>query len=247
MESNRQRTYRRYEAADRQLRRLLLGQEPIRGDLQRDQDYISVARREAMKKMFIFVNGILSCPEDVQGWTDRAESWIETNTEYKATKMEYFTDVVFRRLHQEDRVNNLKTLCERYHDHKIILVGHSNGCDIILRLIQRNLFDFHAIHLIAGACEKDFDLNKVNNCLRDGSVGKACVYWSKYDRALKKAKLSTRLFGWLGLGYGYLGLVGPVNVDDDVSGHVESVERRFDHSQWFSPKNFDELMNKIAA
>lgn len=200
-----------------------------------------------MSKVFIFVNGILNLPGDVSAWTDRAESWIEANTNYKATKMEYFTSALLRRIHQEDRVDNLKTICERYGDHKIVLVGHSNGCDVILRLIARNQLDFHSVHLIAGACEKDFNKNLLNNALRDGSVGKVTVYWSKRDKALKKAKLSTRLFGWLGLGYGYLGLVGPVNVDDDVSGRVESYERRFDHSQWFSQKNFNDLMTKVVA
>ena len=200
-----------------------------------------------MKKILIFVNGILSNPGDVSGWTDKAESWIETNTNFKATKMEYFSPVILRRIHQEDRVDNLQTICERYHDHKIVLVGHSNGCDVILRLIKRNLIDFHGIHLVAGACEKDFNVNGLNNALRDKSVGKVSVYWSKYDKALKQAKWSTRLFGWLGLGYGYLGLVGPEHVDDDVSGRVESVERKFGHSQWFSPKNFEDLMNQIAA
>jgi pimeloyl-ACP methyl ester carboxylesterase len=182
--------------------------------------------------IFIFVNGILNMPSDVNGWTDKAEAWIEVNTVHKATRLEYFSDVLFRRLHQESLVDDLGTICERYDDHKIILVGHSNGCDVIVRLIKRMKHDIK---------------NGINAALQETTLGKVTVYWSPRDKALKEAKWSTKLFGWLGLGYGYLGLTGPYNVAKNISHKVSSVERDFDHSQWFTAKNFDETMLGIAA
>lgn len=201
-----------------------------------------------MRKMcFIFINGILNVPGDVSGWTDKAEAWIEVNTVHPATRLEYFSDAIFRRFQQEHLVDDLATICERYDDHKIVLVGHSNGCDIIIRLIKRMKHDIHHAHLIAGACERDFYKNGINMAIMEGTLGRVTVYWSPKDKALKKARLSSRLFGWMGLGYGYMGLTGPFNVSDKISHKVNSVERHFDHSQWFSTKNFDETMLAIAA
>jgi len=199
------------------------------------------------RKIYIFVNGILTNPGDVNGWTDNAEAWIEGNTPYKATRLEYACGVLTRRFKQNARVDNLETICKKYEKERLCLVGHSNGCDIICRLIARRSLVFDQVHLIAGACEADFKKNGLNDAINLCQVNKLCVYWSKNDKALKKAKLSTNLFGWLGLGYGYLGLIGPKNLDKDASVKVNSIEKKWDHSDWFKHENFEGTMRSLVG
>ena len=199
------------------------------------------------QRIYIFINGIRTRPSDVQGWTDRAETWIETNTKYKGTKFEYKSGAITRRFGQEKRVDDLETIVKGFLGEKVILVGHSNGCDIINRLVKRALFRFEEIHLIGAASEKDFEKNGFNLALRSERVKRIYVYWSKNDEALKTAKLSTRLFGRFGLGYGYLGLVGPENVDPLFRSRVCSFEHDFDHSDYFRGGNFEETMKLISG
>lgn len=196
---------------------------------------------------YLFVNGILTNPEDVRGWTDRAVEWINRNTPDKADKMEYRCGVLTRRLYQNCRVNGLQQICRSYMGDRIILVGHSNGCDIIERLVRKGLPKISEIHLIAAASEPDFEKNGFNQALARGKVDRICVYWSPVDLALKKARLSSRFLGFLGLGYGYLGLVGPKNVAFNVASQVRVIKRHLDHSQWFSRAHFKEIMDTIVA
>lgn len=197
--------------------------------------------------IYILVNGILTNPEDVDSWTDRAEEWIDTNTEFKATKMEYRSGAFTRRIFQSARVKNLQKICKAYLGDKIILVGHSNGCDIIQRMINKGIPKVHELHLIAAASEHDFKKNGFNRALKNGHVERIIVYMSTIDNVLKKAKLSSRLFGWMGLGYGYLGLTGPLNVDPSVEAKVFVHNEPMSHSQWFSKKSFERTMKTITG
>lgn len=214
---------------------------------QRNQGNIAFAGRKMSKTTYIFVNGIMTNPESVDSWTDRAEQWIDTNTSDKATKMEYRSGVLTRRLYQNERVRNLQTVAKRYLGQKIVLVAHSNGGDIVQRLIAKGMPKISEIHLIASASEADFKKNGFNRALRHGNLEKITVYVSPVDNALKKARWSTRLFGWMGLGYGYLGLVGPKNVEDSIKDKVKVISDLLDHSQWFSKKYFDRTMQTIIG
>lgn len=198
--------------------------------------------------IYILVNGICTNPEDVEAWTDRAEAWLDEHTKAKATKMEYKAGVLTRRWYQNERVENLQKICKRYLGDKIILVGHSNGCDIIERMLKKGLTGkIQEIHLIAAASEHDFVKNGYNNALKSERVGKIVVYTSPIDKALQKAKWSSSMFGWLGLGYGYLGLVGPLNVDPSAKDRVVVYNEEMSHSQWFSKKFFERTMKTISG
>lgn len=202
-----------------------------------------------MRRAYIFINGILSNPESVESWTDLAEAWVDKNyPKDHATKYEYDAKALTRRIGQEKRVDAVETICERYLGDKIILVGHSNGCDIITRLVARKVVRFHELHLIAAASEASFDKSGLNKALHNGYVSNKIVcYISPVDEALKKARLSTRVLGWMGLGFGYLGLVGPQDVDYSLKDRVEVVQRRFGHSTWFNKDHFDNTMRKITG
>lgn len=199
------------------------------------------------RTQYILINGILTSPEDVEAWTDRAEQWIDKNTTFKSTKMEYRATALTRRFYQNTRVKNLQKICKAYLGDRIILVAHSNGCDIVQRMINKGIPRVHELHLIAAASEHDFIKNGYNRALKNDHVEKIVVYMSPIDEALKKARWSKRLFGWMGLGYGYLGLVGPLNVNPEVKERVIMHNEPMNHSQWFSKKFFERTMKTITG
>lgn len=199
------------------------------------------------KPYYVFIPGIFGEPESPSEWIDKAESYIEMNCDANATTLPYHTDAVFRRMGQEERVDNLCIMLDRIDSRPIILVAHSNGCDIVERLIKRKRFNLEQIHLIAAASENDFKKNGYNQALKDGTVKKIFVYWSKKDKALHKAKWSSYLFSWLGLGYGFLGLTGPKNVPKTLLYKVASLHYELDHSEYFNCDNFTKLMKRITG
>lgn len=199
-----------------------------------------------MKKKYIFINGILTDPGDVEGWTDNAEAWIERETPFKADKFEYRAGAATRRILQNSRVDNVITIARRMGTSDLVLVGHSNGCDIIERVVRKANFRIRELHLIAAASEHDFEKNGFNKALQAEKVGKIFIYCSPKDRALKKAKFTRGFLKFIGLGYGYLGLVGPSRVRDSLKDRVITHWTEFDHSEWFTRRNFEQTMKLIT-
>lgn len=251
VENDKQRLRREREDPRKRTSRLVRGDKEGRGELHGDQDHIPTARRKIERqmknRMYILINGILSKPSDVNGWTDRAESWIEDKTKYNATKFEYFADMVFRRMWQGNRVSKLQDIIGRIFNDSIYLVGHSNGCDIIERYIRKSNRRIEELHLIAGASESDFRKNGYNDALLKNKVGKIFVYWSKQDAALKQAKWSTKLFGWMGLGYGYIGLIGAKYVSPLIKDRVIEMEFNLDHQDYFSETQLDDTLRRVIG
>lgn len=198
------------------------------------------------KTIFILVNGILTNPEDTHAWTDCAETWIETHCSARATRMEYKSGVLTRRIFQGKRINNLIEIVREYKGCDIILVGHSNGCEIICQALRTSDIKAKEVHLVAAATSRDFNKNGLNEALESDRVGKLFLYGSTNDSALKKAKA----FGWLGyigLGYGWLGLDGPEHVSNILTGRLEMHWRDgYDHSTWWKSENFDKTMELIT-
>lgn len=200
------------------------------------------------KPYYIFIGGILGDPESVEEFTDKGEAYVEMNVKgAHATTLPYRSGVVFRRMGQEERVDNLETILKRLDGRSIVLVVFSNGGDIAERIVKRNKFNFEEIHMIASASENDFRKNGFNAALRDDKINKIFVYYSKKDRALQKAKWSTYLFSWLGLGYGFLGLTGPKNVLLKFRHRVTAIEYDLDHNEYFTCENFPRLMKQITG
>lgn len=192
---------------------------------------------------YVFINGILTLPGDSEGWTDRAVTWINTRTADKAEKWEYAAGPILRRVKQQERAEKIATLCAFYErtGYQVVLVGHSNGCDIIARVLKlRGVKPWYftrpirSIHLFSPAADAaDFLL-----ALEAESVGRVFIYRAGQDRALALGQWSRRLLGWAGLGYGSLGLAS----DDDTAG-LELEYRpgvtvydvpEFGHSDWFT-------------
>ena len=211
-----------------------------------------------IERVFIFVNGILNRPGDAHGWTDRACEWVNGRTDYKGEKFKYFAGVFTRRLLQNKHANDLAEKIRTFgaYNNKLVLVGHSNGCDLLLRALQKldrryELPFIDCLHLISGACERDFDRNGLNALVEVRLIKEVRVYVAGQDshfcHPMWFARLSQRLIGWCHLGYGTLGAHGPANVTGRASMHVTTItEHRYDHSTWFQPKPFEELMSFIT-
>lgn len=197
-------------------------------------------------RFYILGNGINVNPGDSRDWNRRGAIWIEQHTDYDAQPYLYFQDALLRRLFQDKRVEEVAEVVRSFRcfNHDVCLVGHSNFCDVICRYLQRHVERILSIHLIAAACESDFNKNGINAAM-DLGLSSAVIFCSKVDHALIAAKDTGRFLKWFGLGYGSLGLTGPINVK--YPDRVKVIWRNtFDHSTWFDGCNFDDTMRSIT-
>lgn len=192
----------------------------------------------SLRKVFVCVNGILNLPGKSQGWTDRAVTWLHVNTPHTAEKWEYMCGPLSRRLRQQSRARKIATLLHFYEKagFEIVLVGHSNGCDLIARVLAlrgRKSWYFaqpiSAAHLFAPAA----DWSDYRRALDAVHLRRLHLYGSEGDLALKVARISRFFFGWLGLGYGTLGLhADEVEYNDRCAqADLGLPPRVFDHSR----------------
>lgn len=191
----------------------------------------------------LFVCGILTVPGAAGNWTGRAVTWTHLHTPHKAEKVEYYTGPVSRIAGDTRRATKLVRTLERYlaAGWRIILAGHSNGCDVILDALQMMAWpQIHALHLISAACEADFTRNGLNAAGR--RIGHLSIYVAEKDWALVLA--DTLAGRWLG--YGCLGKRGPLNATGR-SAPDRVVRQPIGHGEWFSTARFDETLRMITS
>lgn len=199
------------------------------------------------KQVFICVNGILTNPGDAEGWTDRAVTWLHLHTDARAEKYEYAAGAMTRRLHQDERAAGLAKMAQYYLDAgwSVSFIGHSNGCDIIARVLRFFGWpaSFRSAHLFAAAADaEDFR----ESAMTRGVLQRCFVYGSPNDRALRIAALSRRTLGWLGLGYGSMGL-DPVAAAGNCPDMKPIVREDYDHADWFARgEKFEATMRDIV-
>lgn len=194
--------------------------------------------REAKKYHFFFVNGILTNPSDIKGWTDRMVQTFQNN-DIAASAYEYGSGAVTRFLWQSKRVDEIAETLSGI-SKPIVYVGHSNGCELFSLLCKRYRLQFDAAHLFAPAVWPDFNDNGFNQALTDERIENLFIYGSKADSTLQYGRILT---GWLhpiGLGYGDLGYKGPKSVDKSVARKVHFTwHNELKHSDWWRPGNFE--------
>lgn len=194
-------------------------------------------------RRYIFVGGIRQDLKDASASsTDLPAAWIEKNTPYKAETFEYESGAIFRRIGQGRRVKELEEVLKRWLAQDIVLVCYSNGGDLAQRIVAKLKYRIYELHLVAAACEHNFEKAGFNTAMTKGLLGAVYCYCSKKDEALKKAQLSKKLFGWLGLGYGFLGLVGPQQVSLAHEGRVRTIWHDLSHGGWWNKENFERTM-----
>lgn len=196
----------------------------------------------AAKTIYLFVNGIATWPGAFTNWNKRAVTYTHTHTENRAEAFEYFCTPLSRPFREDQRAKHFARAVSEYAGKgwNIICVGHSNGAAVILEgLKDLGWPRVEALHLVCGACEADFEKNGLNGALNCGWVGRVCVYVAGMDDALR---LAHTIPGKL-LGYGTLGLHGPLNVAHDVEQLVGELRwRYYGHSDCWLPHNFTKTM-----
>lgn len=197
---------------------------------------------------YIAINGIRTNPGDAEGWTDRFVTWINTRLPdgVVAEKFEYYCTALQRQIKQRQRADEISKKVGYYRraGYRVVLVGHSNGCDLIARVLEACGAEIDAAHLISPAADdEDFA-----EAIREGLIRRIHLYGSKNDGALKFARATRPLIGWMGLGYGSLGLRGP----EFTALFPEVVHDHSDdscgHSTWLQKgQRFEALMKAIEG
>ena len=217
----------------------------------RDGQIPEQATREVLsvesRTIFLFVNGIATWPGNFTNWNKRAVTCTHTTTEHRAEAFEYFCTPISRPFREDERARHFARAVHEYSRRgwKIICVGHSNGCDVILDGLKRAGWPrVEAIHLVCGACEADFAVNGLNASLYLNKVGSVFVYNAEQDWALP---LAHSLPGKL-LGYGTLGLNGALHIADSIKDRVvQNWWRDYGHSTCWLPENFKNTMWNFFA
>ena len=198
------------------------------------------------RTVFIYIPGILTRPGGAYNWCGRAVTWTHINHEnLQAEKVEYYSRALTRPFGQQGRAHKLQRVLQFYgsKSYDIHLVGHSNGCDVILDALRSMKDDgsvalnIKSLHLVSAACDRDFIRNGLN--LWIDKIDRIVVYIAKRDRALTAANT---FFGRM-LGYGTLGKHGAINEKKPVN----HVFRAFGHSDWWNRNRFDETMQMITG
>lgn len=206
------------------------------------------------RRFYLLVNGIRSNSNDLQGWQFRGERWIDNNTPdgHKASTYHYGVAAITRWIYQKRHIKRLSDIIKSaaMPERDVVLVGHSNGAALICGALKEcPELKVRSIHLFAGAEHADCDKNGLNKAAEAGQVGSVHLYGSKNDDVLKRwASLTTKLFGWAGLGYGQIGRTGPVNPGPALVKILKTDWRNdFGHSTWWNAEHFVESMRMITA
>lgn len=200
-----------------------------------------------MKTAIFCVNGINTIPGDHKNWNFRAVNYINNSpAPLWGVLDEYLSGPGLSRVFgQKARKAALAELLKSYpeSDWNLILVGHSNGADVIFDTLTAHRWPIvKAVHLFSAACGADMAKLGINKALIERRIGLLRIYTSTGDMVLKLAgNPISRLFG-----FGQLGRTGPINLSPGAQKFVEVVPRNeFGHSDWWSAKNFGWSMEQI--
>lgn len=198
------------------------------------------------RTFYLAINGIRFHPGDARGWPERFCDYINFRTPdgVSADRCEYYTSAVTRFIGQRKRTDELARKVSRAKQagYRVVLVGHSNGADIIARLLRDIGTEVAACHLFAPAAqESDFEDALINDV-----VGRIHIYGSLNDKALQFAKITRVLGGWDGLGYGSMGLRGGEFAAKWPGRVFDHSNNLFGHSTWFTEgQTFERTMRSL--
>jgi len=199
------------------------------------------------RTVYLAINGIRFKPGTARGWPERLCDWINCRMPdgVIADRREYYTTAVTRFIKQRRRTDELGRKVSRFKNagYRVVLVGHSNGCDIIGRLLRDIGTEVASCHLFAPAAqEADFEDALINDV-----VQRIHIYGSINDKALQWGKITRVLGGWAGLGYGSLGLRGGEFAAAFPGRVIDHSNNTFGHSTWFTEgQTFERTMRLLT-
>lgn len=202
-----------------------------------------------------FVNGILTRPSDDRAWTDRMAGSFSRVRWTIPVPYEYWSGPLTRRWTQQRHAAALVEACAAAAaaEHAatgvsvpVLLVGHSNGCDIVDRALALPWPEHvrrAGVALVAAAAEASFTRTAWGSLYMRDTRFRVRIYCSPRDRALRVGGL-TRALAPFGLGYGTLGLTGPRDLPPGLSADDPSIEARLSvmrtelgHTWWTNPND----------
>ena len=107
-----------------------------------------------MNGFYLFINGINTNIGNLWGWQYRAARYVQQNSNHDADTYSYHVRTLTRWIEQDKHVRLAKDLFVGWGNFqgKRVLVGHSNGCEIIRRmLVDYPDLAVDEVHLIAPA------------------------------------------------------------------------------------------------
>ena len=199
-----------------------------------------------MRIVYFFVNGIATWPGCAKNWNKRAAVWLTLEKPACHGLLdEYFTTALTVWIHERERAEAFAALLDQFYGWRIIVVAHSNGCHVTLDALRiAHSVPVHALHLVAGAVNGNFERNGLNWMLEKGQVQDVRVYRGGKDYAMRLCStLAGRALFGIYPADRPLGLTGPVNVNPALAHRVlDYIQSDYGHSTWWHPKKFDQTM-----
>ncbi len=195
-------------------------------------------------RYYVLLPGVRSDPRDWANWAPRMATEINLLTSAKADEFRYMAFALTPKARQEERAEYVRSLAQRAYSagYDVVLVGHSNGCEVIRQALEGLPPIVHSVHLIAGATEADMELAGWNRFLRKGIVGHLFIYKGTRDRVLQWIAAAGAF-----LGYGRLGWLGPKNIAPDQAHKITVIERPYEHCEWFEGFAFAQTREAITV
>lgn len=198
----------------------------------------------------LVVNGIMTNPLSVRGWTDRWCAAVNSNNDipWRADRYEYWSGPVSTMFRRGYHAAELAEVVRRYDcAPRICVVGHSDAANVIRIMLQREnaLPHIDDVVLIAPACDPNISSNGYGDALTTGKVGCLWVYCSHDDLVLR-AVYNRAWRRWLG--YGAMGYTGPRSIPLPLVPRVRT--RQFygvGHCEYFDRDNMETTFNSVLA
>ncbi len=189
-----------------------------------------------IKRIYIYVPGILNLPGSTEGWTDRAVTWTHTRTPYRAEKFEYWNGPLGAMATANKRAAALIRMLKHYDPERwqIVLVGHSHGCEVIVRALRGFETPIHAVFLMAPSCSEELSETGLLERLGSNNIYKLVIGIGGRDRLLRAAKKFSPLLKLFGIRYGHIGGDNPETVMNQLNhkrGRVAYMPT-FNHNDW---------------
>lgn len=185
-------------------------------------------------KLYLIVPGIDESQNDFQQWTNAARNWIVANCPDADAVTFNYNVSSFEALLGGDRdlasKLNLEVVEAQNSDKNVVLIAHSNGNRVIVRMLEMfeslRMLEWHAI---AAWCSSDCRKNGMNAGALSGALSRVQIYVSPEDEILGLGAIEA------GEPEGCLGKVGAKLIGDALDEIMAvPVVREYAHCGWIN-------------
>jgi hypothetical protein len=193
--------------------------------------------------VYLFINGINHWLPSLTWNTEAAQkTWEHFNGTRRSAAFWYPSIALRLGFGQRWRALELLKLLKRLAGFRIIMVTHSNGINVLRNALAIERFKVEHLIAISPACDRDMEVNGLNESLLNGDIAHLHRWRAGKDKALRFGQ------SWLGklMGYGGLGNRAAINTDHRLKLFPQvHYEPGFAHSDWFTKDNMNDTMNRI--